>query len=290
MKKRLHYENIFWLSLVHLGALAAIPYFSWDALAVCLGLLFTISPLGINLTYHRLLTHRGLKVPLWFEYVLSTIAATSAQGPMLIWVAEHRLHHRYSDEEQDPHSPHSPKKSFFWGHMGHLFYHKDFEDKEEQWMKYVPDLAAHRYYRFLNKAAPLFVALVAVPLYLWGGLPYVLWGVFMRIVLMWHVTWSVNSVCHGFGYQTFDTRDKSTNFWVVGLLGAGEGWHNNHHAYPVSCAHGRTWYEFDLTYQIIRFLKLIGLARDLKTPVFDAVVTERPPESLHIPLTGAKSS
>jgi len=266
MKKRLHYENIFWLSVIHIAAVCAIPFFTWQAFAVCLFLLFTISPLGINLCYHRLLTHRGLKVPTWFEYVLSTIAATSGQGPMLIWVAEHRLHHQYSDEPGDPHSP---REGFFHAHMGHLFWHKPFEDEPDRWMKYVPDLCKHRYYHFLSKYSSLFVALPAIPLYLLGGVPFVMWGIFVRIVLMWHVTWSVNSVCHTFGYQTFKTADTSRNCWWVGIFGAGEGWHNNHHAYPTSASHGREWYEFDFTYQIIRFLKLIGLAKEIKTPVFE---------------------
>jgi len=267
VKKRLHYENIFWISLVHLLALVAIPFFSWGALALCLVLLFTISPLGINLCYHRLLTHRALKVPQWFEYVLATIAATSAQGPMLVWVAEHRLHHRYSDTPKDPHNS---REGFFHAHIGHLFRRKDIEDDRAQWAKYVPDLMQHRYYHFLSKYAALFVMAPAPLLYLWGGWSYVLWGIPVRIVLMWHVTWSVNSATHTFGYRTFKTDDTSTNCWWVGLLGAGEGWHNNHHAFPASAAHGRTWYEFDFTYQIIRFLKLIGLATDVKTSVFTA--------------------
>lgn len=265
VRNKLHYENIFFLSLLHVGAIVAIPYFSWGALAVCLGLLFTISPLGINLTYHRLLTHRGLKVPQWFEYVLATIAAMSAQGSMLLWVAEHRLHHRYSDTEKDPHSP---LGGFFHAHMSHLFWHKEFEDEPDRWQKYVPDLLQHSYYRFLSKYAVLFVALPIPFLYWAGGISYVLWGMCVRIVLMWHITWSVNSVCHTFGYQTFQTNDTAKNCWWVGIFGAGEGWHNNHHAFPVSAAHGREWYEFDLTYQIIRFLKLVGLATDVKTPVF----------------------
>ncbi len=266
MKKRLQYENIFWITVLHIGALAAIPFFTWQAFAICLVLLFSISSIGINLTYHRLLTHRGFKVPQWFEYVLSTIAATSGQGPMLLWVAEHRLHHRYSDTPEDPHSPLS---GAFHAHMGHLFWHKEFEDEPDRWSKYVPDLNDKPYYRFLSKYAAVFVAVPAVLLYMWGGIGFVLWGVCMRIVLMWHVTWSVNSACHIWGYQTFKTSDTSRNFWLTGYLGAGEGWHNNHHAFPVSAAHGREWWEFDQTYLMIRFLKFIGLATNVKTPVLD---------------------
>ena len=284
--KKLHYENIFFISLVHILALVAIPFFSWGALGICLLMLFTISPLGINLTYHRLLTHRSFKVPTWLEYVLSTIAATSAQGPMLLWCAEHRLHHRYSDTPQDPHSA---RQSFFHAHIGHLFYRKEFEDQPDAWVKYVPDLAKHRYYHFLSKYAALFVVLPAPFLYWWGGMSYVLWGIPVRIVLMWHITWSVNSVTHTFGYRTFETKDLSRNTWLVGLLGAGEGWHNNHHAFPHSASHGRTWYEFDLTYQIIRFLKLLGLATEVKTPVLTAKpssarIVDAESESMPVPV------
>jgi len=204
---------------------------------------------------------------------LSTIAATSGQGPMLLWVAEHRLHHRYSDEPGDPHSP---KEGRFHAHIGHLFWHKEFEDEPDRWGKYVPDLNDKAYYRFLSKYAALFVAIPAVILYMVGGVDFVLWGLFMRVVLMWHVTWSVNSACHLWGYRTFETSDTSRNFWLIGFLGAGEGWHNNHHAHPVSAAHGREWWEFDQTYLMIRFLKFVGLATQVKTGVLDSDAPHTP--------------
>lgn len=266
MKRRIHLENIVWISLVHLLAIAAIPFFTWGALGVCLFLLFTISPIGVNMTYHRLLTHRGLKVPVWLEYVLSSIAAMSGQGPMMLWVAEHRLHHRFSDKPGDPHSP---RDGFWHAHMTHLFFHKEFEDEKSQWLKYVPDLTCHPYYHFLNKYFVLFIALPIPFLYWAGGMPFVMWGMFVRITLMWHVTWAVNSLCHRFGYQSYDTKDLSTNYWVVGLLGAGEGWHNNHHAQPACASHGHYWYEFDFTFFIIRVLEILGLATDVRRPIRD---------------------
>ncbi len=264
MKRKLHYENIFWITLVHLGAIAAIPFFTWGALAACLVLLFTISPLGINLCYHRLLTHRSFKVPVWLEYTLATIAAASAQGPMMVWVAEHRLHHRYSDMPGDPHNS---REGFFFAHIGHLFFRKEFEDDKNQWSKYVPDLASHAYYRFLNRYFVFIIIAVIPVLYLLGGLPFVMWGMFVRIVLMWHITWCINSVTHTFGYRSFETSDNSRNCWWMGILGAGEGWHNNHHAYQSSAAHGNAWYEIDFTYYIICALKFLGLATDVKTPM-----------------------
>ncbi|MBI1862065.1 MAG: fatty acid desaturase [Deltaproteobacteria bacterium] len=265
MTKRLHFGNVFLIGLTHALALAAIPFFSWKALLVCLGMLYTICPIGVNMTYHRLLTHRGFKVPTWFEYVLSTIAAMSAQGPMMLWVAEHRLHHQFSDSPGE--DPHTPQDGLFHAHIGHLFYHKDFEDRPELWQKYVPDLLKHPYYRFLDKYFFIFVLLPIPFLYWAGGISFVMWGVFVRIVLMWHTSGSVNSLCHRFGYRTYEAKDLSRNFWLVGLVAAGEGWHNNHHAYPTSARHGLKWWELDATYGLIRLAELVGLATDVKRPV-----------------------
>jgi stearoyl-CoA desaturase (delta-9 desaturase) len=261
--KRLHKENIFWITVVHLVSLAAIPTFNWPAFKVCLFLLFTISPIGVTLTYHRLLTHRAFKVPKWLEYTLATIGALSAQGPVMIWVAEHRLHHRYSDTPKDPHNS---REGFFYAHVGHLFYHKEFEDNAEQWMKYVPDMSNQKYYRFLNKYNML-IALSVLPILYWiGGWSYVLWGGVVRVTLMLHITWFVNSASHYWGYKNFEISDNSRNCWWVAILAAGEGWHNNHHAQQTCAAHGRQWWEFDLTYMMIRFLELVGLAYDIKKP------------------------
>jgi fatty-acid desaturase len=261
-KLRYHKGNIFGIALIHVLALAAIPYFTWPAFWLFVFLFFFISPIGVTLTYHRLLSHRSFKVPNWLAYFLATFGALSGQGPVLIWVAEHRLHHKYSDTPKDPHS--ARDGGFWWSHVTHLFYHKPFEDEVEQWIKYVPDLASHRYYHFLSKWN-FAIALSLVPiLYLLGGMPFVMWGVFMRIAVMLHVTWFVNSATHRFGYRNFDTADDSSNVWWVALLAAGEGWHNNHH-YQQNCArHGRKWWEFDLTWQLIKGLEFLGLATDVK--------------------------
>jgi stearoyl-CoA desaturase (delta-9 desaturase) len=261
--KRLHTENIFWITFVHVVSIAAIPTFTWDAFKVCLLLLFTISPIGVTLTYHRLLTHRAFKVPKWLEYTLATIGALSAQGPVMLWVAEHRLHHRYSDTPKDPHNS---REGFFWAHVGHLFYHKEFEDNAEQWMKYVPDMSNQKYYRFLNKYNML-IALSILPVLYWiGGWSYVLWGGVVRVTLMLHITWFVNSASHYWGYKNFEISDNSRNCWWVAILAAGEGWHNNHHAQQACAAHGRRWFEFDLTYLMIRLLETAGLAYDVRKP------------------------
>lgn len=263
-KLRYHWGNIIGITVVHLLALAAIPYFSWSAFSVFFLLYFIISPIGVTLTYHRLLSHRSFKVPTWLAYTLATFGALSGQGPVLIWVAEHRLHHRYSDTVKDPHS--ARDGGFWWSHVVHLFYHKPFEDEVDQWIEYVPDLASHKYYHFLSKYN-FAIAFTIVPfLYLAGGIPYVMWGFFFRIAFMLHITWFVNSATHRFGYRTYETSDGSRNLWWVSLLAAGEGWHNNHHAKQSSARHGIKWWEFDLTWLLIRTLEKLGLATNVIRP------------------------
>ncbi len=264
VQPRLQVSNIFWITVVHLlAAYTVFWHFSWTGVALAFALHFSLATIGVTLTYHRLLTHRGFKVPRWLEYALATIGTLSAQGPLMIWVAEHRLHHRYSDTEKDPHDV---RRGFFYAHMGHLFYHKDFEDDRTQWLKYVPDMAQHRYYHFLNDYSVL-VALLTLPVLYWaGGWEFVLWGGFVRAVIMLHATWFVNSACHMWGYKNYPSRDLATNCWWAAILAAGEGWHNNHHSQPAVAAHGHKWWEFDLTWIMIRLLERLGLAWDIKRP------------------------
>ena len=263
-EKKLQLTNIFFLALAHALALSLF-HFSPKALGLCLGGVFILAPLGINLGFHRLLTHRSLKTPKWLEYILVTLGAVIGGGPPLHWVAEHRLHHRFSDSQSDPHDA---TEGFWHSHIAHLFYHKAFEDQQDQWTEYIPDLITDRYYRFLNKAWIPLALLVLVPLYWWGGVSYVLWAGFVRFILTMHIMWLVNSASHLWGYRNYETRDAATNCWWVGIFAAGEGWHNNHHAYPTSAAHGHHWWEFDLTYGIICLLERLGLATEVKRPAF----------------------
>ncbi len=261
--KKIDPSAVFWMSFVHLGALIALPFFTWPALAVCLVLLFTISPIGINMTYHRLLTHRAFKVPRIFEYALATFGTLSGQGSPIAWVAEHRRHHQHSDTDRDPHNS---RRGFFYVHMGHLLYRRGPEHTEAQMFRFAPDLAQQSYYRFLHRHhLPIAFSLLPI-LYLLGGWSWLLWGGFMRATLMLHITWCVNSVTHTYGYRNFETNDLSRNNWWVALLAAGEGWHNNHHADPACAAHGRKWWEFDATYLMIRVLGWTGLATQIKRP------------------------
>ena len=260
------------IALIHVGALLAFaPLFTshealafrWDAVLVAVGLQWVTGCLGITLGYHRLLTHRSFKTIKPIEYLLAWIGSWAWQGGPILWTATHRLHHQHSDHEGDPHSP---KHGFFWSHILWCFTKDPAFDNYHQYSKYALDLAKDPVQVFLEKSTPLWQFVIAGLLYAVGGWPYVIWGSFVRLVYVYHITWFVNSASHTWGYRNFETKDHSTNLWWVGLTAFGEGWHNNHHAYPRSARHGLKPWEFDLTWQIIRGLKLVGLAWDIREP------------------------
>jgi len=261
-------KKIMWPAFVfiigaHLIALAGFFTFSWKALALCIALHWVTGGLGITLGFHRLLTHRSFQTPKWVEYLLSIIGSLACQGGPLAWVATHRLHHAKSDKPGDPHTP---LDGIFWSHMGWCLYENKDLDSLEDYNRFAPDLAKDPVHVFLNNYFMIWTVLLAAGLYAWGGAPFVIWGVFIRLVLVYHVTWFVNSATHLWGYRTYKTGDDSTNLWWVALLSFGEGWHNNHHAFQTSARHGLKWWELDTTYMMIQFLKFCGLAKDIKLP------------------------
>jgi fatty-acid desaturase len=258
---RLNKENIFWITTIHCLALAAIPFFTWFNFWAMMFGVFVLAPLGINVGYHRLLTHRAFSAPRWVRRALATLGSLIAAGAPLHWVAMHRVHHRYSDTEKDPHNS---NRGFWYCHVLHLFEKDAHEMGEDHIGKYAPDLMADPYLRVLNKYWLGVAVSGLVALYFIGGWGLVFWAGFVRTVFTWHIMWFVNSASHMWGYRNYETRDRTVNCWWVGLLAAGEGWHNNHHAKPTAAAHGHRWYEFDLSYMIIRAMKAVGLAWDLK--------------------------
>ena len=263
---RLHvkWDSVIVFALMHLLALGIffVP-FSWKAFWVFFALQWITGGLGICLCYHRLLTHRSFKLWKPLEYALAVCACLAFQNGPIKWVATHRVHHANSDREGDPHSP---TKGFWWAHMGWLFSFDETFDTYEKYRTYAPDLANDPVYRFLNSTFVIYQVILGIVLYAWGGLPFVIWGIFFRTVFMWHCTWLVNSAAHTWGYRTWAVEDKSTNNWWVALLTYGEGWHNNHHAFPRSAAHGLKWWELDLTYFTVRALTAVGLASDIQLP------------------------
>ncbi|MDR7898659.1 fatty acid desaturase [Thermosynechococcus sp. JY1334] len=245
---------------VHLGALLAfLPgMFSWKAVLLALVLHWLTAGIGITLGWHRLVTHRSFQVPKWLEYFLVFCGTLSMQGGPIWWVGLHRHHHLYSDQ---PNDHHDSRKGFWWSHIEWMFREVP---AEAEIPRFTKDIADDPVYQFFDKYFLPIQVVLAIVLYLWGGWPFVVWGIFVRLVTVYHTTWLVNSATHAFGYRTFETTDHSTNCWWVALLTFGEGWHNNHHAYQYSARHGLQWWELDLTWLTIRLLQLLGLATKVR--------------------------
>ncbi|TAM56481.1 acyl-CoA desaturase [bacterium] len=263
---KIAWPTTLWMIAIHaLALLAFVPaLFSWSGVAVAVGLYLASGVLGINVCYHRTLTHRGLVLPKALEYTLALLGSLAVQGGPISWVATHRVHHAKSDRPGDPHGI---DKGFFWAHMGWmLFVDPDFPKGAEVFQRFTPDLRGQAFYRFLDRYFLALQFALAVVLYALGGWSWVIWGVVVRLVATYHITWSVNSAAHSWGYRTYATKDQSTNNWWVALLTAGEGWHNNHHAFPTSARHGLRRREFDLTWLIIRGLRAVGLAKAVIVP------------------------
>jgi fatty-acid desaturase len=218
------------------------------------------------MSYHRLLTHRGYKTPKWVEYFLTVCATLALEGGPIFWVATHRIHHQFSDEEGDPHSPIDGK---WWSHMGWILMGKSMHHDTTTLARYVPDLTQDKVHVWLTKYHYVPSIILGVILFAIGGWPWLLWGMFARIVVGLHATWMVNSVTHLWGSRRFATKDLSTNNLLVAVLTFGEGWHNNHHAHPVSARHGLRWYEIDMNWYGIWALKKLGLARHVYKVTLD---------------------
>jgi len=251
---------ILFMAIVHGGALFALlpANFSWAAVGVAVFLHWVTGGLGITLGFHRLLTHRSFQAPKWLEYCLAFCGSLACEGGVIDWVGMHRLHHLYSDQTADPHDS---NRGFWWSHMGWML--REIPSRN-QVARFTKDLYDDRFYQFLNTYYIPLQLLLAAVLYLLGGWSFVVWGVFVRLVAVFHCTWLVNSATHQFGYRTYDSGDRSTNCWWVALLTYGEGWHNNHHAFQHSARHGLQWWEIDLTWMTIQLFQTLGLAKKVK--------------------------
>ncbi len=263
---RTSWTTAIFMGLFHVGAIAALFFFSWKALLAAVVLYALAINVGIGMGYHRLLTHRGYKVPRWLEYVIAICGTLSLEGGPIFWVATHRVHHQHSDHTGDPHTP---REGGWWAHVGWILSGQSLHAETAMLARYAPDLARDRFHTWLSRYHWVPLTVSGLLLFAIGGLPFVLWGVFFRVTLGLHATWLVNSATHLWGSRRFATRDDSRNSWWVALLTGGEGWHNNHHAHPVSARHGLKWYEFDPNYYGIWLLKQLGLARDVKLAQYD---------------------
>ena len=267
---------------VHVLALASLlpVFWSWTNLWVLLvGTL--IFGQGINLGYHRILSHKSLSVPKWLERFYVLLALCSLEESPGKWVSTHRRHHRHSDSDKDPHSP---NQNLAWSHMGWLLKSRNGKQEFCHDESFSSDVMKDPFYRALEKypllpgliflihAALFFAAswlacfLLGAESPLWNALGILAWGVFLRTVVVWHITWSVNSLGHWFGYQNYETGEGSRNNWLVAIVSSGEGWHNNHHHDSASASNQHRWWEIDLTWYHIRLLEMVGLAKNVIRP------------------------
>ena len=271
------------IGAIHLIALLAfVPwFFSWTGVVLALLGLYVFGTLGISLCFHRMLTHRSVVCPIWLEHSLAILGLCCVQDTPARWVAIHRRHHEHADEQPDPHSP---LAGFLWAHLGWMIFKNRELTRVRLVSRYAKDVMRDPFYAKLEQnfrwvrvvliswlgffASAFLVELVLRDSVLGAiqfGLSVLIWGVFVRTILVWHITWSVNSVTHMWGYRNYETDESSRNNLIIGFLSNGEGWHNNHHAAPRSARFGHRWWELDTTWLTIRLLSALGLVRKVVT-------------------------
>ena len=259
-----HWSAVIWIGLLHIGALAAPFFFSWTGFGLFLLFQF-LTGIGVTLGYHRLLTHNSFQTHRWVRRTLAVLGALSGEGPPLFWVSYHRQHHAHSDHEHDPHSPRDGK---WWSHMLWLGWKQDPVKTPAHRAKWVPDMLRDPFMSSMDTTFIFWHLGLGLAMYgagyafggWWMALSWLTWGMFLRLVVVLHGTWLVNSACHLWGYRNHDTADDSRNNPFVAAITYGEGWHNNHHALPRRADHGMKWWEIDLTYRTILLMEKVGLA------------------------------
>jgi len=269
--RTVNWKNLAIITSFHLLAIPALFTFSWQNLAALLIGNWIVGSLGVGLGWHRMLTHRSFKAPKWLEYLLTVFGTMSIQDSPDKWVATHRMHHKFTEMDGDPHST---NMGFWWAQMGWIVWGTAQDHDQATLQKYVPDLLKDRGQVLISRFYFLPIIISAFVLFAIGGWAMVVWGVAARVVVGWHTTWFVNSLSHIYGSKPHDTGDDSTNNWFVALLTFGEGWHNNHHAFPTSARHGLQWFQFDMNWIAIRILEKFGWATQIKIPETKTLVPE----------------
>lgn len=274
--------------LISPAIMTVVAIYFWDYVQpvdiFVFAFMYILTGLGITIGFHRYFVHRSFKCKPWMQVLLAILGSMALQGTLMHWATAHRQHHRFSDLEGDPHSPHvgatnqwvSKFKTFFYGHMGWIFAPNIFD-----FNRYIPDIIANPLYVKVSNYYPLWALLgFIIPgiisglwtetwVGFWMG---VLWGGFVRIFAVQQVTYAINSICHVFGSREYETTDKSRNNFLFGILAFGEGWHNNHHAFPYSARHGLHWWQVDSSFYIIKMLEKLGVAWDMKLPRKDSPI------------------
>jgi stearoyl-CoA desaturase (delta-9 desaturase) len=260
---------------------------NWSDVIV-FAIVYPATGLGITVGFHRLLTHRAFKTKPWLRFTFAAMGSMAIEGPVISWVADHRKHHAFADREGDPHSPHvdhgqglkGALKGLWHAHVGWLFIHTQRGNKE----RYAPDLLKDPIVSFVNKTFFLWVIVGLIVPFLLGwaiggtlmtGLTGLLWGGLVRMLVLHHVTYSINSLCHFFGRRDYETDDESRNLLWLAPLSFGESWHNNHHAFPTSARHGLKLWQIDISAMVIRGLEITGLAWDVQRPTAERMATKR---------------
>ena len=248
----------FWFA--HLACLAAFfTGVTWSAVAVCLAL-FWLRMFSVTAGYHRYFSHRSYKTSRTFQFILALAGTLAVQKGVLWWAANHRNHHKYSDQPEDLHSPR--QRGFWWAHVGWILA-PDYEGTD---LTRIPDMAKYPELRWLNDYYLVPPVALAVLLYLVGGATWLVWGFFISTTMLWHATFTINSLAHVWGSRRYETTDTSRNNPWLALLTMGEGWHNNHHRYMNSARQGFFWWEIDLSYYVLVALSWCGIVWDLQQP------------------------
>ncbi len=251
----------------HAGAAYTLWHFDWSYLGFTIIVWWFANCPGVGVTFHRLLTHGGFKVPRWLEIIMVIISCLALQGSPTLWVATHRKHHKFVEQTLDPHTP---RKGFAWAQWLWMILPNPSVD-DQIIDRYASDLAKDKFHQLAHK-------FWWMPTVIFGGILFAIgwpdfnrvieligWGIFVPVAVGWEITWMVNSVTHMYGSRRFDTNDDSRNNLFVAILTFGEGWHNNHHAHRKSARHGLTWFEilFDQNYLVICIFERLGLAKDV---------------------------
>ena len=273
----IHWHTVFFVAAFHVLAIIALFTFSWQNLAAAFITWWIAGSWGVGLGFHRLLTHRGFTVPRWLMRFMATCGTLAVQSGPISWVTTHRIHHAFTETDRDPHSP---RNGTYWAHIGWIFRGPAQSHPLAVRQRYSPDLLKDGYLRFLDNYYYVTSIVVGLVLLAIGGWGMALCGIFLRTVIGWHFTWLVNSATHIWGSRRFDTRDDSRNNALIAAVTFGEGWHNNHHAYPRSARHGLTWMEFDVNWVQLRILEKLGLARNVYA--FDLATESETPKELKI--------
>ena len=275
-----------------IGFLAAI-WLLWGGFVTGLDLailavMYVFVGFGVTIGFHRMLTHRSFEAKPWVRATFVILGSMSVQGAVIHWVADHRKHHAFTDEEGDPHSPHTNSgegvrgvlTGLWHSHMGWLF-----EGQRTSASRYAPDLKKDPVIRWVDKYFPLWALLgLFIPFVagfalsggsLWAGFTAYVWAGLVRVFLLHHATWSVNSICHMYGRRPYDIDDESRDNWIVALVSLGEGWHHSHHAFPTSAQHGLRRSQVDPSYAVIRGLERLGLVWNVKRPREEQIAAKR---------------